>query len=124
MIHRIRHRLHKHSVSFKHAFEGIVWALKTQPNYQIHLVLSLSALLGAYYYRISYIEFLILLIFIFIGLAIETINTAVEKLADAVDMNFNEHIKIAKDVSAGAMLFFAMGAFITACIIFLPKIFN
>ena len=61
---------------------------------------------------------------IFIGLAIETINTAVEKLADAVDMNFNEHIKIAKDVSAGAMLFFAMGAFITACIIFLPKIFN
>lgn len=124
MIHKIRHRLHKHTISFKHAFEGIFWSLKTQPNYQIHLLLAFLSLAAAYYYRVSYAEFLTLIVLIFIGLAIETINTSIEKLADAVDTNYNEHIKIAKDTGAGAMLFFAFGAFIAACIIFLPKIFS
>lgn len=124
MIHKIRHRLHKHTISFKHAFEGIIWAFRTQPNYQIHLLLSFLALAGGYYYQITYNEFLLLITLIFIGLAIETINTSIEKLADAVDTNFNEHIKVAKDLGAGAMLFFALGSFICACIIFLPKIFN
>lgn len=123
MIHRIRHRLHKHTISFKHAFEGIFWALRTQPNYQIHLTLSFIALAAAYYYRVTYNEFLTLIVLIFLGLSIETVNTSVEKLADAVDMNYNEHIKVAKDLGAGAMLFFAFGALITASIIFLPKIF-
>jgi diacylglycerol kinase len=124
MIHHIRHRLYKHTISFKHAFEGIIWALKTQPNYQIHLALAFASLAGAYYYKITYSEFLALIILIFIGLSIETINTSIEKLADAVDTNFNENIKIAKDTGAGAMLFFAFGATITACIIFLPRIFG
>ena len=124
MIHKIRHRLHKHTISFKHAFEGIFWALKTQPNYQIHLALAFASLAGAYYYKVTYNEFLALIILIFMGLAIETINTSIEKLADAIDTNFNEHIKTAKDLGAGAMLFFAFGAAITACIIFLPRIFN
>ncbi len=124
MIHdHIKHRLHRHTISFKYAFEGIFWALKTQPNYQVHLTLALLALGGGYYYQITYTEFLVLLILIFVGLAIETLNTSIEKLSDAVDMNFNEHIKTAKDLGAGAMLFFAIGAFIIAGIIFLPRIF-
>lgn len=124
MMHHIQHRLRKHGISFKHAFEGILWALKTQPNYQIHVTLSFLALAAGYYFHISYVEFLVIVILIFIGLAIETVNTSIEKLADAIDTNFNEHIKVAKDLGAGAMLFFAFGAFIASCIIFLPKMFS
>lgn len=112
----------KHTVSFRHAFAGLAWALKTQPNYRIHLILSTVALLGGWFLKISYNEFLIVLTLIAVGLAIETVNTAIEFATDAIDGKWREDIKLAKDVAAGAMLIFSIGALIIACIIFIPKI--
>lgn len=116
-------RLHKHTISFKHAFDGIVWSLKTQPNYQIHILLSVLAVGAGFYYQISYYEFLTIIILISVGLALETVNTAIETAADAIDTNWREDLKHTKDVAAGAMLLFAIGAFIAASMIFLPKMF-
>ncbi len=116
------HRLHKHTISFKNALNGIVWCVKTQPNYQVHLVLSIIAIFAGIILKISYIEYFIVIILIMVGLVIETLNTAIEQTTDAIDTKWREDIKIAKDVSAGAMLIFAIGAFIISCIIFIPKI--
>lgn len=112
----------KHIHSFKNALAGLVWAIKTETNYKIHLFLSLLAILGGLILRISYFEFLIILTFIVLGLTIEMINTALEETTNAIDKNKREDIRIAKDVSAGAMLIFSVGAFVIACIIFIPKI--
>lgn len=59
-----------------------------------------------------------------VGLVIETINTGLEQTTDAIDRKIREDIKIAKDVAAAAMLLYAVGAFIMATLIFLPKIFK
>lgn len=118
MIHRIR----KHTISVKHAWDGISWAFGTQPNYYIHISLSLLALLGGVMLDISYIEYLIIIVLITMGLTIETINTAIEQVSDAVTQEWNQEIKRAKDLAAGAMLLFAFGAAIIAGIIFLPRI--
>lgn len=114
--------LHKHTISFKHAFEGLRWVLKTQPNYRIHFVLSLLSLAGAWFFEVSYGEFLIIILLIVTGLVIETINTGIEATTDAIDQKIREDIKIAKDVSAASMLIFAVGATAIAVIIFIPKI--
>jgi len=114
--------IRKHTVSFKNALRGLIWALSSQPNYKIHFFLSALAILGGVYFQISYNEFLTIITLIFIGLTIETINTAFEETNDAIDLKKREDIRLAKDVSAGAMLMFAIGAFIIACIIFIPKI--
>lgn len=114
----------RHALSFKHAFNGLLFAFRTQPNYKIHFLLSFAALIGASFFRISYFEFLIIVLFIFLGLAIEMVNTAVEATCDAIDKNHREDIKIAKDISAAAMLLFSIGAFVVACIIFIPKIIS
>lgn len=119
----MRHRLYKHTISFKHAFQGLFWALRTQPNYQIHLFLSFLAVGGGFYYGISQSEWLVIIFLIGTGLALETVNTAIECAADAIDTNWREDIGRTKDVAAGAMLIFAIAAFIIACIIFLPKVF-
>jgi len=112
----------KHTISFKHAFDGLIQSVKTQPNYQIHILLSFMAIAGAIIFQVSYYEYLILVVLIFIGLTIETINTALENTNNAVDQNIREDIKIAKDAAAGAMLIYAIGAFTVACIIFTPRI--
>lgn len=113
----------RHTISIKHALDGLIWSLKTQPNYRIHLFLSLVSLIFSFIYKISYFEFLLILFLITVGLVIETINTGLEQTNDAIDKKIREDIKIAKDVSAAAMLIYAIGASIIALIIFLPKIF-
>ncbi len=114
--------LKKHTISLKHAAAGMGWALRTQPNYRIHLFLSLLSILGSWYFHITRSEFLIILVLIFGGFVIETINTAIEVTTDAIDNTIREDIKIAKDVAAAAMLFYAIGSLLIACIIFIPKV--
>jgi diacylglycerol kinase len=114
----------KHTISFKNAFNGLVWSLKTQPNYRIHLFLSLISIIFGFYLKISYFEFLLIIFLITVGLVIETINTAIEETTDAIDTKIREDIKIAKDVSAAAMLVYAIGATVIALMIFIPKIVN
>lgn len=114
--------LHKHSKSFKHAFTGLWWVASTQNNFKIHLLLSLIAIIGGFVFQVTYDEFLIILVLICLGLVIEIVNTAIEETIDALDKNPREEIRIAKDVSASAMLVFSVGSFIIACVIFVPKI--
>ncbi len=114
--------IEKHAASFKNAFAGLMWAIKSELNYKTHLFLSLIAVLGGFFFHISYFEFLIIITFIVLGLTVEMINTALEETTDAIDQTKREDIRIAKDVSAGAMLVFSIGAFIVACIIFIPRI--
>lgn len=112
----------KYKTSFINAIHGMTWVCKTQPNFKIQLSLSLLALVAAFLLRASYFEFLIIISLIFLGLMVETINTAIEAATNAIDDEWREDIKIAKDVSAAAMLIFSSGALIIALIIFLPKI--
>jgi len=114
----------RHTISIKNALKGLFWALRTQPNYRVHLALSLLAIFAGWMLKISYFEFITVLVFIFMGLIIETVNTAIEATTDAIDQKWREDIKIAKDVSAAAMLIFAIGAIIIAGIIFIPKILD
>ncbi len=112
----------RHTISFKHAIDGLIWALKTQPNYRIHLFLSALAIFGSVFFKISYEEFLMIIMLITVGLVIETLNTGLEQTTDAIDRKIREDIKIAKDVAAAAMLIYAAGSFIIACLIFIPRI--
>jgi diacylglycerol kinase len=116
--------IRKHTISFKHAFEGLVGAFSTQPNYRIHLVLSLLSILAGSYLRISSIEFIIIGLLITVGLVIETINTAIEETCDAIDITIRPDIKVAKDAAAAAMLIFAIGASVLAACIFIPHIIS
>lgn len=111
----------KHTISFRNAFNGLIWALKTQPNYKIHLFLSLLSIGFGFFLKISYVEFLIIIFLITVGLVIETVNTAIEAVSDAIDTKIREDIRITKDVSAAAMLIYAFGAAIIALMIFIPK---
>lgn len=122
MTEHVNTLLKKHSISIKYALEGMVWAFKSQANYRIHFVLSIAALLASYFLQISYVEFLIILMLIFIGIMVEAVNTAIELTTDAIDKQWRTDIKLAKDVAAAAMLIFSFGALIIAGIIFIPKI--
>lgn len=114
--------LKKHHISFKTAIAGIRWAVRTQPNFRVHLVLSMLTLLGGWFFRVSTMEMLILIFTIVLGLSAEMVNTAIESMTDLITKEWRIEAKIAKDVSAGMMLVTAFGALIVALVIFLPHI--
>lgn len=114
--------IHHHTITFKNAFRGLKWAFSTQPNFKIHITLGFLSLFFGIILQISSVEFVILLFLIFVGLAIETVNTAIEQTTDAIDTKWRKDIGLAKDISAGAMLIFAIGAVVIACFIFIPRI--
>lgn len=114
--------LRRHTISFRNAFAGLWWALTSQPNFRIHLVLAAVALFFSWYLAISQTELAIIVFAIVLGLSAELINTALESMTDLITKEWREEAKIAKDVSAGMMLTVAFGAVIVACIIFGPKL--
>ena len=110
----------RHLISFKNAFRGFFWSLKTQPNFKVHLFLSLLSIFFALYFKIEDYKFLTILVLITMGFTIEMVNTAIEQATDAIDKKWREDIGLAKDISAAAMLTFSIGASLIGLYIFLP----
>jgi diacylglycerol kinase (ATP) len=54
-------------------------------------------------------------------LSIESLNTAVEKIADFIHPDFHEKIGFIKDIAAGAVMFAAMAAIAVGLLIYVPK---
>ena len=114
--------LRNHTISFKNAFAGLVWAVKTQPNFRVHIVLSLCALMLGTLLSISYVEMILIVFTIILGLTCEMINTSIEAMTDLITTEHRQNAKIAKDVAAGMMLTTAFGAVIVALFVFVPHI--
>jgi diacylglycerol kinase (ATP) len=108
--------------SFLYAIKGLSHALTTQGNFRIHLVAMAAAVILGFYFSISRIEWLFVVVAIGFVLAAELFNTAVEYLVDLVSPEWKEKAGWIKDVAAGAVLIAALVALVIGLIIFLPKI--
>lgn len=111
-----------HHISFKHAADGVVTGILTQPNFRVHLLLSFLALAGGAVLHLDRFEWIIITFTICLGLVIELVNTAIEFTVDLVIQEKHLLAKYAKDTAAAAMLIYAFGAVIIAGLIFIPKI--
>jgi diacylglycerol kinase len=106
---------------FGYAFKGLKIVLHQQ-NFLIHLAIASLVIVAGFYTGVSFVEWCILILTISMVLAMETINTAIEKLVDFVSPGFHVQAGMVKDLSAGAVLLTAVGAVIVGLIIFLPKL--
>ena len=110
--------------SLKNALNGIKEVVKTGRNIKIQIVFAILAIIMGIIFKINNIEALILVLTIFGVLITEFINTAIEMLADLYTTEYNEKIKILKDIGAGAVTLSAIASVIIGIIMFLPKILN
>jgi len=113
-----------HKISFKHAFDGVIYAIRTQPNFRFHLLASFMVILLGVYLSINANEWLILIFTINIVIIAEMVNTSIEAMVDLITLERRADAKIAKDVASAMVLVSAIFSIIVALIIFLPKIFN
>lgn len=105
--------------SFNYALQGIVEAVKRERNLKIHLIAEVIVLLLCFIFKVTVIEFIIILIISAMVITAELINTSIEAVIDLVcGDKYNPLAKLAKDVAAGAVLITAMTAAIVGVFIF------
>jgi diacylglycerol kinase len=116
----------KHSLlkSFKFAFSGLGIAVTKGRNFRIQLFLGAVAVFLGLVFKISDSEWLGLILIIASVLILELINTAIEELVNIVSPEIQERAKIAKDVSAAAVLIVSIASIFIGAIIFIPRIFS
>lgn len=108
--------------SFGYAFKGIDDVIKHEPNMKIHVVVAILVVIMAFIFKVSIIEWIILVLLIGAVLAAETINTTIENLVDMYTKEYDEKAKVVKDTAAGTVLILAITSAIIGLIIFIPKI--
>lgn len=109
--------------SFTYAIAGILHCIKMERNFKVHLFAMVLVLIAGVLTKITVTEWLIIIVYIVGVLALELVNTAIERAVDLVTEETHLLAKQAKDVAAGAVLVFSVGSVITACLIFFPKWF-
>ena len=109
--------------SFKYAFSGIIYVLKTSRNFKIQLIFAVISLMIGFLLKISQTNHVILIATILSVLILEIINTSIESIVDlVVKKEFSSLAKISKDTSAAAVLLASINSVIIAVYIFIPKI--
>lgn len=109
--------------SVGYALKGLLILLKTEASIKIQFVIGLVVTAAGFYFDISNTEWILQLICIGMVMGIEGLNTAIEKLSDYIQPEFDEKIGLIKDISAGAVMAVSIVSAIAGCIIYLPKIF-
>lgn len=109
--------------SFGFAIRGLMLALKSQRNFKIDVIAAIIAVIAAFIFRIPYVEVAILTLTIGFMLFSELINTVIEFVVDAYfGHKYSILAKMAKDISAGAVLISALTSVTVGVVIFLPRI--
>lgn len=104
--------------SFHYAFQGILYAAKTQPNMRIHLVVAVLVLLVTLLLRVERAYVIAIIVMTAFVLALELVNTAVEAIVDLLTVTHHPLAKTAKDAAAGAVLIATIGAVVVGYLVF------
>ncbi len=115
-------RQHIHHIGFHHAWDGIKHAFSQHPNFRVHATISLAVIITALILQVSDLKWVVLIFAIVLGFTVEMVNTSIESVVDLVTEEWRQNAKIAKDVSAGAMLLTAIGTAIVGLIVLVPEI--
>ena len=105
--------------SFVPAFQGIKLLVKER-NFRVQLVIGTVVLCSAIYINVDRLSVCVLLICTFSVLALEAVNSSIERLCDFVHSEHHVQIKFIKDISAGAVLIASIISLIIGIVIFLP----
>ncbi|MGG5208051.1 diacylglycerol kinase family protein [Chryseobacterium sp. MIQD13] len=110
--------------SFFNAFRGIFMMIKTERNFQIEFAAFLINLVLIFYFKLSAADTALILIASFTVLGAEIFNTAIEKICDMIQPDFDKRIGFIKDISAGAVLLMAAGSVVVGVIVYWKYVFQ
>ena len=109
--------------TFRNARKGFNLAVRSEINIRIHVAIATLVIFLALYLKFSAVEFCILLFVIALVIVTEMLNTAIEFALDSIYHNkYSRMVGMAKDISAGAVMFSTFISVLVGLILFGNKI--
>ena len=118
----MKHYIQTRAQSFRNAFSGWWFVVRTQRNAWIHAVFSVTTLAVCFWLRLSTIEWALIIIAIALVWTAEFLNTALEAVVDLASPEQHRLAKVGKDVGAAAVLIAAFSAFLIGLLIIGPPL--
>ena len=110
--------------TFKNARKGFRLVLKSEMNVRIHVAIATFVVFLALFLKFSAIEFCLLLFVIGLVIVAEMLNTAIEFTLDSIYHNkYSRMVGMAKDISAGAVMFASFISVFVGLVLFGNKLF-
>ena len=110
--------------TFKNARKGFRLVLKSEMNVRIHVAIATFVVFMASFLKFSAVEFCLLLFVIGLVIVAEMLNTAIEFTLDSIYHNkYSRMVGMAKDISAGAVMFASFISVFVGLVLFGNKLF-
>jgi diacylglycerol kinase len=110
--------------SFRFAFTGLWYALRTQRNTRVHLAIAAVVVVLGLCLNLSYVQWAVLTLTIGFVLVSEMLNTVAETLVDLVSPGYHPLAKVVKDVTAGAVLLTAIISVVVGLLVLGPPLWK
>lgn len=107
--------------SFKKALDGLIYSLRKERHVQLAIVIAVATLVAGIFLKLSLIEYAALFFAISFVLITELLNTALEHTIDIVTQEYHPLAKVAKDLSAAAVLISIINAIVVAIFILISR---
>lgn len=104
--------------SFVNALRGVFYMLQSERNFQIEFLALLINLFLIFYLQLSSLDTILILMVSFGVLSAEIFNTAIEKMCDVIQPEFDKRIGFIKDISAGAVILMTTASVIVGIIVY------
>ncbi len=108
--------------SFGYAGAGVLFVLRTQRNFRIHLIFALAVMGAGIGLGLPRHELALLVLTIGLVLTAEIVNTAAETLVDLASPEYHPLAKLVKDLAAGAVLVAAGVAVVVGLLLLGPPL--
>lgn len=108
--------------SFRCALGGILFTLRSQRNFKIHLAIAITVLFLGAALRLDRLEFVLLLLTVLLVLLAELLNTALEIAMNLLEARDHPVVRHAKDIAAGAVLLAVIGSVVVGLFLFGPRL--
>lgn len=95
-------------------------AAKEEPNLKFHFFTTFLVVFLGLYFNLSRTDWILVIIMIGLVIAVELTNTAIEAVVDSFTDQEHPRAKLAKDISAGAVLLVSITAVMVGLMVFLP----
>ena len=120
----VRHFLWTRGRSFRYAFSGWWFVIRTQQNAWIHAVVSVAVVIVSFWLGLTSTEWALILVAIAMVWTAEFLNTALESVVDLASPEHHHLAKTCKDVGAAAVLIASGSSIIIGLLILGPPLWQ
>jgi len=113
---------HSWSRKFRNAFRGVKLGVRGESSFFVHFFVAAMVVAAAVALSCNLVEWCLLVGAVAAVLVAEMFNSALERMAKAVDQRHNPQLRDALDIGSAAVLLATIGAAVIGAIVFIHRL--